>query len=235
MANARARAAPVSLTGAPPRAQRERLLQGEEAPDDHDPDVLAAIKCARSARLGDRAASLSCSLGADARRSELFALSGRSELEFDMGDQLNEFLEEFRKASSAKSDMKKAAQAAAAVSAPGTRRRSQWRPTSRRTARPRRRADDDGDQARTRPRQPPRTASRSPRIWTRNRAKADAFHMSRARAPGRDLQSFPVPRSARARHGIREGARSACPSPSPGRRGETGTSGKAAAPPRIAP
>ena len=35
-----------------------------------------------------------------------------------MGDQLNEFLEEFRKASNAKNDMKKAAQAAAAVSEP---------------------------------------------------------------------------------------------------------------------
>ena len=54
-----------------------------------------------------------------ARLTELFARSGRSELEFDMGDQLNEFLEEFRKASNAKNDMKKAAQAAAADRASG--------------------------------------------------------------------------------------------------------------------
>ena len=79
--------------------------------------MLAAIKCALT--LLSSAIALPLSLARSlVRLTELFARSGRSELEFDMGDQLNEFLEEFRKASSAKNDMKKAAQAAAAASEP---------------------------------------------------------------------------------------------------------------------
>ncbi len=54
----RARASPrLSVTGDAAAAQRERLLQGEEAPDDHDPGRARGDQV-RSARLGDRAAAL---------------------------------------------------------------------------------------------------------------------------------------------------------------------------------
>ena len=52
------------------RAQRERLLQGEEAPDDHHRGCARGNQVrAHSPLLGDRAASLSCSLARAADRT----------------------------------------------------------------------------------------------------------------------------------------------------------------------